>query len=259
MMSTTVRLVSSAIALTVWSGTALADGMRHGSLKDAPMAMMPGPMWSGFYAGLGLGYGHAVIENNYWESTGVSRSLHGEGANGGLGTVTVGFDRQVRDRYVWGAFADFDWSSIELSYTSNTTVGEETLRLDWSWAVGLRAGFLLTPTTLLYLAGGYTQAHFDNNGYYDITAFATTFPGKGSITHDGYFAAVGMETLLGHNLGLKGEMRYAEYGSKLINSGVLLGDSFTDHAQPSVLTGRLVLSYRFGHHGHGHAAPEPLK
>ena len=91
-----------------------------------------------------------------------------------------------------------------------------------------------------------------------MAATATLLPGRGSITHDGYFVAVGMETLLGNNLGLKGEVRYADYGSRLVNSGTVLGISYTDHADPNVLTGRLVLSYRFGHHP-WHASSEPMK
>ena len=38
-------------------GSALADGMSRGSIKDAPVAM---PSWSGFYLGGGIGYGHLI-------------------------------------------------------------------------------------------------------------------------------------------------------------------------------------------------------
>jgi hypothetical protein len=53
--------------------------------------------------------------------------------------------------------------------------------------------------------------------------------------------------LLNPNLSLRGEMRYAEYDSEVINSGTLLGTSFVDEAEPTVWTGRFTLTYRIPH------------
>ena len=40
-------------------GSALADGMARGSMKDVPVAV---PTWSGFYLGAGVGYGHLIAQ-----------------------------------------------------------------------------------------------------------------------------------------------------------------------------------------------------
>src|SRR5262245_31566826 len=118
-------------------GSALADGMPRGSIKDVPVAV---PTWSGFYLGAGVGYGHLIGKNRYNEVSsefpnGVASSFDGEGASGGLGTVVLGFDRQIRDRYVVGLFTEFDWSSIEISY-QDTFTPEQTFRLDRTFSIG---------------------------------------------------------------------------------------------------------------------------
>lgn len=234
---------------------AMADGMaRQGSIKDAPAVYAPTPSWSGFYFGAGLGYGNGTIENSYTESTGFSRTLDGEGMHGGFGTVIIGIDRQLRDRYVVGAFADFDWASIKLSYDDTTLVAGQSVTLESAWAVGLRAGYLLNPSALLYIAGGYTQAALENRGYYDIAGGP---PSRASISHSGYFVGVGLEAMLADRLTLRGEARYSVFDEEVVSSGTIAGVSYVDRASPSVLTTRLVLTYRIGR-GH-EASLDPLK
>ena len=116
-------------------GMAWADGMPSGSIKDVPVVTTT---WSGFYIGAGVGYGHLVAENRYWEPTFAS-TWKGDGGQGGLGTAVIGFDRQIGDRYVMGAFVEYDWSTLELTY-EDTDTPEQKFRLrdafsaipDWS-------------------------------------------------------------------------------------------------------------------------------
>jgi outer membrane immunogenic protein len=247
-----IPAIGAFIASGLIAGAALADGLPE-SIKDTPVE---GPQWSGFYLGAGVGYGHAVLDNNYNETGGTTfaQSLEGEGMRGGLATLIFGLDRRISDRLVVGAFVDFDWTSLELAYFDTTLSAEQKLRLDWVWAIGARAGYLLTQSTLLYVAAGYTQAEFKNRGYNDIVNIGF-FPGKSSISHDGYFVAAGMEAMLGRGLSLRGELRYSDYSEEVINSGTLLGTNFVDRSEPTLVTGRLVLTYKFGHERH----LEPLK
>jgi outer membrane immunogenic protein len=231
-------------------GAALADGMPRGSVKDVPVAV---PTWSGFYLGAGLGYGHLIAKNRYSENDdGVpfSSSYDGEGARGGFGTVVLGFDRQIRDRYVIGLFTEFDWSSIELKY-QDTDTPQQTFRHDNTYSLGGRAGFLMTPTSLLYLTGGYSWSRGKSNGYFDIEADdidGTIFPGVRKLTLQGPFVGIGMETQLGRNLSLRGEMRYTMYDDKVVNSfnGQFFGNlAFSDRFEADLLTGRIALTYKF--------------
>ena len=230
-------------------GSALADGMPRGSVKDVPAAV---PTWSGFYLGAGIGYGHLIAKNRYSEvddGTPFASSFDGEGARGGFGTVVLGFDRQIRDRYVVGLFTEFDWSSIEISF-QDTNTPEQTFRLDRTFSIGARGGFLLTPTSLLYLTGGYSWSHGKSNGYFDIEADEAdfTFPGVTKLNLQGPFVGIGMETQLGRNLSLRGEVRYTMYDDKVINSfnGQFFGNlSFSDRFEANLLTGRIALTYKF--------------
>lgn len=253
-MKKLIPAIGAFIASGLIAAAAFAEGLPdRGSLKDTPV--VEGPQWSGFYIGAGAGYGHAVIDNNYTDSTGASQVLEGDGLRGGFGTVILGLDRRVGDRFVLGAFVDFDWTSIEISFR-DAVLGEQTLRLNHVWAVGARAGYLLTQSTLLYVAGGYTQAEFQNRGFNDISDSSGTVVGRRRLTHDGFFVAAGMEAMVGRGLSLRGELRYSDFDEEISNRGTLSGVDFIDRSEPTLLTGRLVLTYKFGH---DRDRVEPLK
>jgi outer membrane immunogenic protein len=215
-------------------GGALADGMPRGSIKDAPVAM---PSWSGFYLGGGIGYGHLIGKNKYDEAgTAADLISNNDSAAGGLGTVVIGFDRLVRERYVLGLFAEYDWSNIELEdLDTNVTTH---FRVRNAFSIGGRAGFLMTPQSLLFLTAGYTWADGKADGYFDIGADI----GATSIDLNGPFVGLGMETQLGRNWSLRGEVRYTMFNEVTTNSdpGV-----FTDRMDADLLTGRIAVVYKF--------------
>jgi outer membrane immunogenic protein len=237
-----IRMTVLALAAVAMVGSerAAADGMPSVSLKDTPRT----PIWSGFYAGAGIGYGHLVAQNNYWEPTFAS-SWKGEGAAGGLATVVLGFDRQLRERYVAGAFAEYDWSSIEITY-ADTVTPQQKFRIRGALSLGARAGYLLTPATLLYVMGGYTWAEGKSDGYFDIASAGVTYPGASSVDLHGPFAGVGMETQLGERLALRGEVRYLTFRDEITNDQPAV--PFTDSFHANLLTGRLVLVYKMPTH-----------
>ncbi len=100
----------------------------------------------------------------------------------------------------------------------------------WSWAVGGRVGWLVTPSLLTYLSGGFTEADFSgvnyaasfantavalNNGPVSLALASTGVPGLqlGSQRYDGFFIGGGTEYAIGWLPGLfwKNEYRYADY------------------------------------------------
>ena len=92
------------------------------------------------------------------------------GDEGFFGTVQLGYDKQLGQRWLIGAFVDADWYSdleadshqssssalnIDLGHLlkldlplSNITT-DTSIGMDWSISVGGRFGFLATPGTLL--------------------------------------------------------------------------------------------------------------
>jgi outer membrane immunogenic protein len=218
--------------------------MPRGSIKDAPVAM---PTWSGFYLGAGVGYGHLIGENNYSDSSGDFSSTPSDSAAGGLGTLVIGFDRQVRERYVVGLFAELDWSSIKLDDSS--PAGDFNFTVRNAYSIGGRAGYLMTPTSLLYMTAGYTWAKGKSNGYFDIVTDALElFPGATSLDLQGAFIGLGMETQLSRNVSLRGEVRYTMFDEVTTNSGTTtVGPivDFVDSLDANLLTGRLAVVYKF--------------
>jgi hypothetical protein len=90
------------------------------------------------------------------------------GGKGWFGQGQVGCDYQFTAPYfgvqtVIGAFSDFEGGSINGSNSLFGLTGSE--RESSTWAVGGRAGVLVTPRFLTYFDGGYTQARFDGVNY----------------------------------------------------------------------------------------------
>ncbi|MGH9424331.1 MAG: hypothetical protein ACRD3J_30445, partial [Thermoanaerobaculia bacterium] len=106
------------------------------------------------------------------------------GDEGFFGTVQLGYDKQLGQRWLIGAFVDADWYSdleadshrssssalkidlkhllkIDLPLSNITT--DTSIGMDWSISVGGRFGFLATPGTLLYVLGAYTHAELDKS------------------------------------------------------------------------------------------------
>jgi outer membrane immunogenic protein len=208
-----------AVSLALSAGAALADGMdRKGG------ASCCAPTWTGLYIGAGVGGGAVVHALDFGPAT-----FDGIGGEGVFGTVILGYDKQVDARWVLGIFADYDFSAIS---TDLVFVDADHTH---SWGIGARAGFLSSPTTLWYGTAGYTEARFELNGL-------------GSQTFHGYFLGAGVESQLGGNWSLRGEYRFTQFEGEDIGFGL--------EVEPSMHTGRLSLTYKFGDRRDAH---RPLK
>ncbi|MFN4140899.1 outer membrane protein [Aestuariivirga sp.] len=174
------------------------------------------------------------------------------GKGGIFGTVELGADYQM-DSFVFGIVGNFDLASLKASnsaaggfsgtqgYTqayddadgcygdpdldgyecvdiASGGAGAETeVKMENSWGIGLRGGFLATESTLIYGLGGFTQAKFSaetKGGFgFEETYFSGGADGKASTDEwlNGWFLGAGMEQLLTDNVSLKLEYRYANY------------------------------------------------
>jgi outer membrane immunogenic protein len=119
-----------------------------------------------------------------------------------------------------GALVDYDWSNIKGTINDSlfTFPFEGQEKLNSSWAVGARLGWLPTPRLLTYVSGGYTQAHFNAyNLCFNISGgCATPAFSVDAHTRNGAFIGSGFEYNLGWIPGLtwKTEYRFSGYKSE---------------------------------------------
>jgi outer membrane immunogenic protein len=265
-------LTAAAVFAAGAHGAVAADVYEQGgSLKDAPIAVPP-PIWTGFYVGAGVGAAmgfhdtdSAVLDTGLLDST-TLQLLSGGSDNGNsaiLGTIQAGYDRQLGSRWVAGAFADYDWTSIDsdLGHTPINVIDlvdplndvRSRAKIDSSWTIGGRLGFLVTPSTLVYGLLGWTRAKLDLTSDLTVLNEVGGLLGTASAsrdTHtDGVTFGAGIETMLRDNWFLKFEYRFTDLGgdklsiplldTELNEAGVL--DTHVDSEIHSV---RAVLSYR---------------
>jgi outer membrane immunogenic protein len=185
--------------------------------------------WSGFYVGVGGGFG-AV--NHKFSVLGLS--IDGIGGEGLFGELTAGYDHMLTDRLLLGGFIDTHLGNIGFD------AGAFDLTNCYGFDAIARLGYVLNGSTLGYVLGGYTWEHFD----LDALDY--------SDSRSGYVLGAGMETVIGHNWTVKAEYRYANYGNDAVDGtfGILKDE-------PSTHTFHIAANYRFGAEGTGPAVASP--
>jgi len=256
-----MKKVLLAAALSVsFAGAAAAADL---PVKGRVMAPAPvvGYSWTGCYVGAGGGYGMFDQRHRTIDPLGVPFTA-GEtdtAGKGWFGTVQVGCDYQFAERWLIGAFADYDFGSIKGNLQPTGIIGagglgvygEEKLRS--SWAVGGRLGYVIFPKLLGYVAGGYTQARFDGVAFSNLLNNTPTVGSMAAQTYKGWFLATGYEYGIDFLPGLfwKTEYRYANYREEspaiTTTTTALAGPALFgfERSQKDVQTIRSELVYRF--------------
>src|SRR5215472_4351618 len=215
-------LIASALLGVCVTGSAVAADL---PTKAPIMKAPPAPVynWTGCYIGGGAGYGMFDHEHDSVTLAGVANGPKVDtGGRGWFGTVQGGCDIQFNSFFpilggsmLFGVFADGDWGNVKgTNEASNVNLfGDE--KLDNSWAVGARLGWLPTDRFLTFVSGGYTQAHLQDLNYvaFPGTVVSAQLPGHNV---NGWFIGTGYEYNLGWLPGLtwKTEYRWADYGSR---------------------------------------------
>src|SRR5262245_40920073 len=207
------RILFSVATVVAMAAPALAADLRAPVMKAPPMAVTN---WTGCYLAGGGGYG-------LWDQTVTSLNSNvvgdprvDNGGRGWFGTVGAGCDLQVSGNWVVGIFGDYDFSDLHgdasVPVSGDAYAGREKMRS--AWHVGGRIGYLITPSVLTYVSGGFTQAHFVSC---DLTLTTGTTPDftVHSHTYGGWFLGGGYEYHLNWapfpRLFWKTEYRLAEY------------------------------------------------
>lgn len=129
-------------------------------------------------------------------------------ADGLLYGGDIGYDKDF-GKFVIGAEAEVTGSTGDVSNapTAAGALGYGQVKQGRDLYAGVRAGYKVSPTTLVYAKGGYT------NGRLDLTANDGTVTTKAHYNLDGYRVGAGVEEAIGRRTYAKIEYRYSNYGS----------------------------------------------
>ncbi|MCF6199041.1 MAG: outer membrane beta-barrel protein [Hyphomicrobiaceae bacterium] len=222
--------------------------------------------WTGFSIGVGIGGNADIIGHDYVvtnDATGAYNSSgldDGRGGAGFFGSVGIGYDWQVRDRFVIGAFTDFDFGKSDHREADTFALGGGSFKTaGWdierntTWTIGARLGLLTTNTSMLYGLIGYSRTDMDVSVFTEIDGTSIpTRPISRNLEFSGLVLGAGMEHSFGNGFSLKGEYRYTNYGSEYFGKnqevtdlGVATGQSEADTFDLDSHSFRLTVAYKF--------------
>src|SRR5579872_5187186 len=155
------KLVLALTAVAAFTGSALAADLPARTYTKAPVMPEPVYNWTGFYvfggAGGGVWDADSYSVNAAGNATTISQHLGGEGW---FGTVGAGYDWQFNQTWVAGILADGQFGSLRGTIHDTFAGLGGFEKIQDSWAVGARLGYLVAPNVLSYVNGGYSGAHF---------------------------------------------------------------------------------------------------
>jgi outer membrane immunogenic protein len=207
-------LMLAGVAVTALIGVAGAADITPRYTKAPPVAV-PYSDWSGFYAGVSLGYyslggSFGDPETHYFNNPDVGVARRGEG---GLLGAQIGYNWQF-DKIVAG---------LEVEGLANLGSAMQSGPGDFEGCGGAprfigdqkgsvtakgRLGYLVMPSTLLYGTAGWSAAGFRQD-HYDCD-----LRGSNNDLYTGWTAGGGIEQKVTERTSLRLEGRFTQYGSK---------------------------------------------
>jgi outer membrane immunogenic protein len=245
MVRLSTLLAAAAVSTICVSVAAAADLPR----KAPPRVMAPVSDWTGFYAGVNLGYGTG--QNEITDSTvagtipggfaPAGTALYGgprqfdvatRGINGG---AQIGYNWQMSPVTVWGFEADIQGADMKRNancvFACNTptpingTLGAAffpvtfsdnsvSTKLDWFGTLRARAGYTTGPA-LFYVTGGFAYGDVERRGSVAGSTVVNTFAGayNRKSTETGWTIGAGIEAKLWAGWTAKAEYLYVDLGS----------------------------------------------
>lgn len=187
----------------------------------------------------------------------------GFGQSGILGGLQIGYNYQVTNNVVLGAETDFQGASIngnrgtfgigqdslgpanlpgDAAVRSTALLTSVSSSINWLGTLRARAGFLITPTLLVYGTGGFTYAGISTNiQSYGISSYTGRNPftleflqagsalatgnGSSSSIALGWNAGGGVEYMVNQNWSIKAEGIYYGLGALNTSSSTISGPS----------------------------------
>ncbi|UPJ53601.1 porin family protein [Bradyrhizobium sp. 200] len=197
------KLVIALAAVAAFTGSAVAADLGARPYTKAPAPVTPVYNWTGFYIFGGGGGGLWSADSNVQDvATGAALTRdQRHGGSGWFGTVGGGYDWQFGGRWVAGIFGDAQFGDIRGSVSDPFTfIGgtEGRMKLETSYAAGVRLGYLVAPNVLSYVNAGYSGSEWSGTTQSSLAAGLggvglTTTP---SFDRNGWFIGGGVENNL---------------------------------------------------------------
>jgi outer membrane immunogenic protein len=171
--------------------------------------------WSGLYGGIHFGLGRGQDEVR--EVNG-PRTFYPD-TDGALGGVQIGWQRQF-ERVVAGGELELGYLGQEGSVTSSDANGTVTSRAELGayGAVSARAGYLLTPSWLVFARAGITLAAIDAQTDQTCSGGGCTLTPSSAATRDhawAYMFGGGVENALSERWRARLEYQYYDFRREL--------------------------------------------
>jgi len=220
------------------AATLLATGAFAADLPvKAPVYKAPVDVfnWSGFYAGLNIGYSAGHADNSATvdrfltglplPGTLIGTNGAGNALDGMIGGAQIGYNWQISN-WIVGLEADIQASDQRRGASSITCLGCDDLggdivanlnqSVDWFGTVRGRAGILVSRDTLFYATGGLAYGNVSVNGTATGNLVTVILPGSSSV-RAGWTIGAGVETRLAGAWTAKLEYLYMDFGT--LNGG----------------------------------------
>lgn len=261
-----------AAGIALWAGGAsAADLAVKGPVYKAPIAQVYD--WTGLYAGANLGYSWGNSDTDTTIFNNATNAVLGAFSNsfdmnGWVGGLQIGYNWQASRSWVLGVEADIQLTGQRGSTSlvcpgaicstntaipvANAPVGASlTQKLDWFGTLRARAGYLFTPTTLVYATGGLAVGGVKSEGV--LTGFtavgAPTSAGfSSSDTNIGWTLGFGVEGRISERWTAKLEYIYLDLGrfdttAFLLTNAPAERVNFSSHVTDNIV--RVGLNYHF--------------
>lgn len=188
--------------------------------------------WSGLYIGGTLGYGNAnhdltvqlfnVDPEPGEPSTYDLANIDGMNSHGVIGGFQLGYDYQLDSTWVVGVRGSYGFNDMETK-VSITDFGKFSLEKSNEWSIGIRAGALVYPETLVYALGDYTRTKYSAKGLNNLGD--PDFFSKTSARFGGVSLGGGVEIAAAKNVFVGIEYAHTFYGKEtLIQTTPFYGD-----------------------------------
>jgi len=220
------KILLGSVALIVMSVPVLAADM---PVKAVPLP--PAFSWTGCYVGLNVGYGWARFRKSDVTRSQVTpvalTTSHPDfdfDDDGAVGGGQIGCNWQY-GFWVWGLETDLQVTSIEARDRLPGLFGDITGRnelifteaqsaLRWFGTARARLGWTVTPTTLLYVTGGFAYGRVNSHlGFGPTVSNQVTQVNFDDQYHYGYTVGFGAEAKIAQNFTAKLEYLYVDLGS----------------------------------------------